>query len=73
MGIDVGILYVFAEAFVWGFAAAIAIGVGLAIGWGGHTYVEENVGRWMRRTSSENRSPRGSTQTDGGGPDSADD
>ena len=50
MGIDVGILYVFAQALAWGLAAAIAIGVGIALGWGGKDYVNDNIDRWMRRT-----------------------
>jgi hypothetical protein len=47
MGIDVGILYIFARALAWGIAAAIAIGGGLAFGLGGRDYVNENVDRWM--------------------------
>jgi hypothetical protein len=66
MGVDVGILYVFAEAVAWGLAAAVAIGVGIAVGWGGHTYVAENIDRWMGRASSGTASPSGSPQADGG-------
>ncbi|SEQ41321.1 mechanosensitive ion channel family protein [Natrinema salaciae] len=51
MGIDVGILYVFARALAWGLGAAIAIGAGVAFGWGGKDYVSENIDRWMSRTS----------------------
>jgi len=47
MGIDVGILYIFARALAWGIAAAIAMGAGVAIGLGGREYVEENIARWM--------------------------
>nr|WP_256534026.1 hypothetical protein [Halovivax cerinus] len=47
MGIDVGILYVFARALAWGLAAAVAIGAGVAFGWGGKDYVSENIDRWM--------------------------
>jgi len=49
MGIDVAILYVFAQALAWGIAAAVAIGVGVALGWGGKDYVADNIGRWMRQ------------------------
>ena len=73
MGIDVGILYVFANAIAWGLAAAIAIGFGIAVGWGGHTYVEENIGRWMGRASSGTPSPRDSPRVDGGEQDMRDD
>ncbi|PGF18145.1 hypothetical protein CP556_19925 [Natrinema sp. CBA1119] len=52
MGIDVGILYVFARALAWGLGAAIAIGAGIAFGWGGKDYVAENISGWMSRTSS---------------------
>ena len=52
MGIDVGILYVFAQALAWGVAAAVAIGAGIAFGWGGKDYVAENIDRWMGRTSA---------------------
>ncbi|MFP8955374.1 mechanosensitive ion channel family protein [Natrialbaceae archaeon A-CW3] len=52
MGINVGILYVFAQALAWGLAAAVAIGAGIALGWGGKDYVSENIDRWMRRTDA---------------------
>ena len=48
MGVDVGILYIFAGAAAFGLALAIAIGVGLAIGLGGREYVDENIDGWMR-------------------------
>lgn len=66
MGIDVSILYVFARALAWGVAAAIAIGVGGALAWGGHRYVEENIGHWMGR--AESVSPTQPTSSDGGEP-----
>ncbi|WP_049923726.1 mechanosensitive ion channel family protein [Halopiger djelfimassiliensis] len=52
MGIDVGILYVFARALAWGLAAAVAIGAGVAFGWGGKDYVANNIDRWMGRTAT---------------------
>ncbi|WP_255169837.1 mechanosensitive ion channel family protein [Natrononativus amylolyticus] len=52
MGIDVGILYVFAQALAWGLAAAVAIGAGVAFGWGGKDYVADNIDRWMGRTAA---------------------
>ncbi|MDS0301090.1 hypothetical protein NDI76_20345 [Halogeometricum sp. S1BR25-6] len=66
MGVDVGILFVFANALAWGLAAAVAIGVGIAVGWGGHTYVAENVDRWMGRASAGTPTPYNSPQADGG-------
>ncbi|RKD97802.1 mechanosensitive ion channel family protein [Halopiger aswanensis] len=52
MGIDVGVLYVFARALAWGLAAAVAIGAGVAFGWGGKDYVADNIDSWMGRTAS---------------------
>lgn len=49
MGIDTTILNTIVQAFAWGLAAAVAIGVGIAIGWGGKDYVAGNVDRWMGR------------------------
>lgn len=47
MGVDVSILNTFAQAFAWGLAAAIAIGAGIALGWGGKDYVASNIDSWM--------------------------
>ncbi|MHC3437576.1 mechanosensitive ion channel family protein [Natrialbaceae archaeon A-gly3] len=77
MGIDVGILYVFAQALAWGLAAAVAIGAGVAFGWGGKDYVAENIDRWMNRTqsvtpeetASGSESPRGSESRSRGSSD----
>ena len=66
MGIDVSILYVLAQAVAWGLAAAIALGVGIAVGWGGHTYVSENISRWMGKASSGTPKPKRPAQADGG-------
>lgn len=49
MGVNVGILYIFAGAAAFGLALAIAIGAGLAIGFGGRGYVDDNIDRWMRQ------------------------
>ena len=51
MGIDVTLLNIVVRALVWGVAAAIAIGFGVAIGWGGKDYVHDNIDRWMGRAS----------------------
>ncbi|WP_276253738.1 mechanosensitive ion channel family protein [Halomontanus rarus] len=63
MGIDVGILYVFARALAWGLAAAVAIGAGVAFGWGGKDYVSNNIDSWMSRSSSVTPSESGSERT----------
>lgn len=65
MGIDVSILYVFGRAIAWGLAAALALGVGIAVGWGAHNYVANNIDRWMGRASAGTPSPSRQTQTDG--------
>jgi len=67
MGIDVSILYLFARALAWGLAAAIALGVGIAVGWGAHNYVANNVDKWMGNVSSAAPAPQ-QQQTDGGEP-----
>jgi hypothetical protein len=46
MGVDVAILYVFAQAIAWGVAAAVALAVGISFGWGGKDYVQNNIGDW---------------------------
>ncbi|WP_226006199.1 mechanosensitive ion channel family protein [Natrinema salinisoli] len=61
MGIDVGILYVFARALAWGLGAAVAIGAGIAFGWGGKDYVSQNIDSWMGRTSEMAPSEGGSS------------
>ena len=72
MGVDTSILTVFAQAIAWGIAAAIAIGVGIAVGWGGHTYVQDNIGRWAGRVSSGTPRPH-SERMEGEGAPAADD
>lgn len=75
MGVDVGILYIFAGAAAFGLALAIAIGVGLAIGLGGREYVDENIGRWMRsakETATEAEGSETGGAPPGGSPPSAD-
>lgn len=67
MGIDVGILFVFARALAWGAAAAFAIGAGLAFGLGGRSYVENNIDRWTGKASRNTPSPRSSDQSSSAG------
>lgn len=47
----------FAATLAWGLA--VAIGVGAALGRGGHTYVEKNTDRWANQASSVTPEPRG--------------
>jgi hypothetical protein len=47
MGVNVDLLYVFANAVAWGLAAAFAIGVGVAAGWGSKDYVRQHIGQWV--------------------------
>ena len=66
MGIDVGILFVFAQALAWGLAAAIALGAGIALGWGGKDYVAQNIDRWAGQASRSTPKPEETRQYDGG-------
>ena len=63
MGIDVELLYIFAQAIAWGLAAALALGVGIALGWGGHGYVADHLGRWMGQAKDATPSPSSTTTT----------
>ncbi|RBI61683.1 hypothetical protein DMJ13_13345 [halophilic archaeon] len=58
MGIDVQILYVFAQALAWGLAAAVAIGVGVSFGWGGKDYVANHIDGWMSSAQEGAPSPQ---------------
>ena len=57
MGIDVSILYLFARAMAWGLAAGVALAIGIAFGWGGHSYVADNMSDWMGRARSSAPGP----------------
>ncbi|WP_435153024.1 mechanosensitive ion channel family protein [Haladaptatus sp. DFWS20] len=58
IGFDVQLLYIFARALVWGIAIAAGIAVGIAVGWGSHVYVAENVEYLMGQGQQD---PGGST------------
>jgi hypothetical protein len=47
MRIDVTILNEFARAIAWGTAVGIAIGLGIAFGWGLREHVAKNIDRWV--------------------------
>lgn len=49
MGIDVGLLYIFAQAAAWGLALGIALALGIGFGWGMKDYVADNIGDWSSR------------------------
>ena len=66
MGIDVTLLNVVVQALAWGLAAAVALGAGIALGWGGKDYVHDNIGRWMgsaRSTATESDTTRSDPAT----------
>jgi small-conductance mechanosensitive channel len=46
MGVNVGILYTFAQALSWGLALGIGLAVAIAFGLGGQDYVRENISDW---------------------------
>jgi small-conductance mechanosensitive channel len=48
MKIDVGILYVFANALAWGIAIGVGVGLGIAFGWGFKDAVAENSKKWIK-------------------------
>ncbi|PSP56099.1 hypothetical protein BRC82_02905 [Halobacteriales archaeon QS_1_67_19] len=58
MGIDVQILYTFARALAWGFAAGVALAIGVAFGWGGKDYVAAHIDEWMGRAKRQTPRPR---------------
>ncbi|WP_435334730.1 mechanosensitive ion channel family protein [Haloarchaeobius sp. TZWWS8] len=66
MGLDVAILYVFAQAAAYGLGAALAIGLGIALGWGGKDYVASHIDGWMSRGSTGPTTPAAGMQPDGG-------
>ena len=54
MGIDITLLNVVVQALAWGLAAAVALGVGIELGWEGKDYVSENMGRAYNHPSGCN-------------------
>ncbi|WP_158055704.1 mechanosensitive ion channel family protein [Halorussus halophilus] len=64
MGIDVQILYVFAQALSWGLAAGVALAIGIAFGWGGHDYVAAHIDDWMGRARQGTPTPSSETADD---------
>ncbi|WP_440989711.1 mechanosensitive ion channel family protein [Haloarchaeobius baliensis] len=65
MGVDVAILYTFAQAAAWGVAAGIALALGIAFGWGGKDYVANNIGGWLGQSPAP--MPAGGSGSGGGG------
>jgi small-conductance mechanosensitive channel len=49
MGVDVQILYLFAQALAVGLAVGVALAIGIAFGWGGKDYVANHIEGWMGR------------------------
>lgn len=52
MQIDVGILYIFANAMAWSVAAGVAVGSGIAIGWGFKDAIAKRADKWLDSISS---------------------
>jgi hypothetical protein len=69
MGIDVSLLFTVAQALAWGFAAAIAIGLGGMFAFGGRDYVAEHIDRWARGSSHAVARPRSAGAGSGSGSD----
>lgn len=55
MRIDVKILYVLANALSWSIAAGIAVGLGIAFGWGFKDAIAKRADRWIDSISAEKR------------------
>ncbi|MCU4973669.1 hypothetical protein OB955_13085 [Halobacteria archaeon AArc-m2/3/4] len=51
LGVNVTILYTFAETFALAAGLAFALAVGIALGWGGKDYVAENLDDWLPDSS----------------------
>lgn len=73
MGVDVAILYTFAQAAAWGVAAGIALAIGIAFGWGGKDYVSDNIGGWLGKSPGPMPAGGGGGQATDGGADQATD
>ncbi|WP_276254867.1 mechanosensitive ion channel family protein [Halomontanus rarus] len=56
MGVNVAILYTFAETFALAAGLAFALAVGIALGWGGKDYVAENLEDWVSNPPGSNSS-----------------
>lgn len=52
MKIDVTILNEFAKAVAWGTAIGIAVGLGIAFGWGLKDHVAKNIDQWITSAQS---------------------
>ncbi|NIN52887.1 MAG: hypothetical protein GTN80_07355 [Nitrososphaeria archaeon] len=56
MKIDTSIVYVFSNALAWGAAAGVAVGLGIAFGWGFKDVLAEKSKEWL--TSTEETAKR---------------
>jgi len=52
MKFDTAILYVFANALAWSIAAGVAIGLGIAFGWGFKDAVAKRADKWLETVSA---------------------
>ncbi|WP_115864829.1 mechanosensitive ion channel family protein [Halorussus litoreus] len=73
MGIDVEILYVFANALAWGLALGAGAAIAIAFGWGGHDYVANNMNRWAGNARTQASSMSTQSGDTGGSPTGDDD
>ncbi len=48
MKVDVGILYIFANALSWGIAIGVSVGLGIAFGWGFKDVIAESAKEWIK-------------------------
>ncbi len=59
MGVEVAFLYILAGAVALGTALAIALGAGIATGYGAKDYVADNIDDWMNRAEQRRDSETG--------------
>ncbi|UPW01242.1 hypothetical protein M0R88_03835 [Halorussus gelatinilyticus] len=71
MGIDVQLLYIFAQALAWGLAAGLALAIGVGFGWGSKDYIANNMNRWAgtARSGASSMSPQQSQGSPSGDDD----
>ncbi|MFC7082383.1 mechanosensitive ion channel family protein [Halorussus caseinilyticus] len=65
MGIDVELLYIFAQALAWGLAAGLALAIGVGFGWGSKDYIANNMNRWAGTARSSASSMSSQEQSQG--------
>lgn len=53
LGLRTGVLVVFLDGLAFGLGVAVALVVGIAVGWGSKDYVAEHVEEWLETATSD--------------------